>query len=68
MPEHEDRRECIVVNYDQRDKGVFVKYAPIEFRDDGNQPYVAEKAIVELDDGRVVTVDPGQVRFKPKST
>ncbi|MCX8895532.1 hypothetical protein [Vibrio parahaemolyticus] len=64
----DERRECKVFDYGQTYKGTFVKYAAIEFRDDANQPYTAEKAIVELDNGKVVTVDPGQVRFRPKES
>lgn len=58
-----DQRKCIVSDYEKQEKGTFVKYAPIQFYDDGNHPYTAEKAIVELDSGRVVAVDPQCIRF-----
>ncbi|KPM01898.1 hypothetical protein [Vibrio splendidus] len=61
-----ETRKCKVVAYGETKYGSFVKYAPIEYTDEGNHPYTAEKAIVELDDGSVVTVNPSQVRFPPK--
>ena len=64
----DDKRECIVSDYGKQEKGMFVKYAPIQFYDEANHPYTAEKAIVELDSGQVVTVDPQCVRFKPKNS
>lgn len=64
MPD--ERRECRVVAYGETKTGMFVKYAAIKFMDEGNHPYTAEQAIVELDNGTVVTVDPTQIRFRPK--
>lgn len=64
----EEKRECVVVEYGDKKKGMFVKYAPIKFLDDANQPYTAEQAIVELDNGDVITVDPGCIKFRPKES
>ncbi|WP_273799384.1 hypothetical protein [Proteus mirabilis] len=44
-------------------EGNFIKYAPIKMLDNANEPYVAEQAIVELDNGRVVEVNPSEIRF-----
>ncbi|AVI67721.1 hypothetical protein CKQ84_18715 [Shewanella sp. WE21] len=57
-----------VVDYGGTYSGTFIKYAAIAYMDEGNHPYTAEKAIVELDNGRVVTVDPSQIRFKPEES
>lgn len=64
----DEKRECIVSDYEKSEKGIFIKYAPIQYYDDANQPYVAEKAIVELESGRVAVVDPQCIRFKPRTS
>ncbi|AXH61172.1 hypothetical protein [Providencia huaxiensis] len=60
----EEKRRCKVVGIHDQPEGDFIKYAPIKMLDNANEPYVAEQAIVELDDGRVVEVSPSQIRFK----
>ncbi len=62
----DEKRECTVLDYGNKERGIFIKYAPIQFYDDANHSYTAEKAIVELESGRVVTVDPQCVVFEPK--
>ncbi|WP_299202815.1 hypothetical protein [uncultured Amphritea sp.] len=59
----EEKRKCQIEEYGVSKKGTFIKYAPIQYYDEANQSYIAEKAIVELDDGKVVTVDPQCIRF-----
>lgn len=61
----DEKRKCKVVDNGSEKIGTFIKYAPIEKFDEANHSYIAEKAIVELDDGRVVAVDPQSIRFKP---
>ena len=59
----EESRRCIVSSLHSKPEGSFVKFAPVKFYDDGNNPYTAEQAIVELDNGQVITVDPDGIRF-----
>lgn len=59
----EESRRCVVSTFHNKPEGNFVKFAPVKFYDEGNNPYAAEQAIVELDDGRVVTVNPNEIRF-----
>ncbi|GKX47988.1 hypothetical protein [Pectobacterium carotovorum] len=59
----EESRRCTVLIYRDKPEGDFVKFAPVKFTDDGNNPYIAEQAIVELDDGSVVTVAPNEIQF-----
>jgi len=63
MPE--EGRRCEIVRGASIQQGTFIKYAPIEIRDDENRLCVVEKAIVELDNGDVVTVNPSAIRFEP---
>ena len=64
--------DCVPrISHKTQCSGNFIKYAPyapIEYRDEVNHPYTAEKVIVELDNGRVVTVDPRQIRFTPEKS
>ncbi|AVD59474.1 hypothetical protein [Morganella morganii] len=59
----EEKRKCAVISIHDKPQGDFIKYAPIKMLDNANEPYTAEQAIVELDDGRVVVVDPSDIRF-----
>ncbi|WP_205955165.1 hypothetical protein [Pantoea stewartii] len=59
----EEKRRCKVTGMHNSPEGDFVKFAPMKFYDDGNNPYAAEQAIVELDNGKVVAVDPNQIQF-----
>lgn len=59
----EEKRPCkVFLNGDSID-GFFVEYASIESYDDENRVYTCRKAIVELLNGKVVTVNPPQVTF-----
>lgn len=59
----EETRRCKVVTLHDKPEGTFVKFAPVQFYDEGNNPYAAEQAIVELDNGRVITVNPDGIQF-----
>lgn len=59
----EENRRCKIVGRHDKPEGVFVKFAPVKFYDEGNNPYAAEQAIVELDNGRVMTVNPDEIQF-----
>ncbi|WP_288476660.1 hypothetical protein [uncultured Pantoea sp.] len=59
----DEKRRCEVTAFHRIKEGYFIKFAPIKFLDESNQPYVAEQAIVELDGGEVVTVNPNQIKF-----
>ncbi|KEA54659.1 hypothetical protein DT73_00405 [Mangrovibacter sp. MFB070] len=56
-------RRCIIESMYEKPEGNFVQYAPIEVYDDSGQMHTPVKAIVELDDGKVLTVDPKSIRF-----
>jgi len=49
--------------YGDREEGTFVQFAPIATYDDSNQLHSPVMAIIERDDGKVVTVHPNQVNF-----
>ncbi len=59
----DEKRKCIVTRYSREESGTFIKYAPCQFYDESNHIYIAEQAIVELDSGKVATVDPNQITF-----
>lgn len=59
----EEKRRCTVMSLHDKPEGNFIKYAPIKMLDNANEPYVAEQAIVELDNGRVVEINPSEIRF-----
>ncbi|EIV8469739.1 hypothetical protein OC523_007745 [Vibrio vulnificus] len=60
-----ERRKCLVKmnSYDDPEEGYFEQYGTQEKFDDANQPYTITVAIVELSSGRVVMVEPTQVKF-----
>lgn len=59
----EETRRCKIVSMHNHPEGTFIKFAPVKFYDEGNNPYAAEQAIVEMDNGKVVTVNPGEIQF-----
>ena len=60
-----ERRKCLVKmnSYDAPEEGYFEQYGTQVRFDDGNRPYTITVAIVELSSGRVVMVEPTQVKF-----
>ncbi|WP_305840052.1 hypothetical protein [Photobacterium leiognathi] len=60
-----ERRICLVKlnSYDQPSKGYFQMYGQEARWDEANNPYVVTVAIVELLDGRVVSVEPTRIKF-----
>lgn len=58
----ENRRCKVIGSYDEPE-GTFIKYAPIAVYDDSGQLHTPEMAIVELDDGKVMTVKPTAIKF-----
>ncbi|EIV8497388.1 hypothetical protein M2G36_22145 [Vibrio vulnificus] len=61
----DQRRKCLVKlnSYDQPSQGYFETFGNQERRDEANNPYVITVAIVELDDGRVVSVEPTNIKY-----
>ncbi|WP_064546085.1 hypothetical protein [Kluyvera georgiana] len=59
----EKTRRCRIVDAYEQEEGTFIKFAPIRFFDESNHPYVCEQALVEMDNGKVVTVNPGLIHF-----
>lgn len=60
---NESTRRVKVNGMHNSPEGDFVKFAPVKFYDEGNNPYAAEQAIVELDNGKVVCVAPNEITF-----
>lgn len=61
------KRRCVIKDRDLLIKGFFVKYGKAERYDDASNPYTIDVAIVECDDGKVMTVNPNLIIFKPDS-
>lgn len=59
----EETRRCKVLSRHDKPEGTFIKFAPVRFYDEGNNPYAAEQAIVELDNGKVLSVNPDEIHF-----
>lgn len=59
----EENRRCKVTAMGTVAEGTFIKFAPVAAYDEANQLHTPERAIVELDNGRVVTVNPDEIRF-----
>lgn len=59
----EEIRRCKVIGSYGEPEGTFIKYAPIEVYDESGQLRTPEKAIVELDNGKVMTVNPTAIQF-----
>ncbi|MDT7074209.1 hypothetical protein [Citrobacter amalonaticus] len=59
----EETRRCKIVSMHDHPEGTFIKFAPVKFYDEGNNPHVGEQAIVEMDNGKVITVNPGEIQF-----
>ncbi|CAH6324115.1 hypothetical protein ACVGWB_15720 [Enterobacter mori] len=59
----EEKRRVKVTGLYDKPEGTFIKFAPMKFYDDANQLHTAEQAIVELDNGRVINVEPSSIQF-----
>lgn len=61
----EERRKCLVKlnSYEPPSEGYFQMFGQQERRDDGNNAYVITVAIVELLNGRVVSVEPTALKY-----
>ncbi|MFK3762473.1 hypothetical protein [Serratia ureilytica] len=59
----QDNRRCIVHGAYGEPEGTFIKYAPVETYDESGQMRTPEKAIVELDSGEVITINPNKIKF-----
>jgi len=59
----EERRKCIVSDYSKTTNGYFIQFASKVISDEGHNKFQNTIAIVETDDGQVVEVEPGQVKF-----
>lgn len=59
----DEQRRVVVTGLYDKPEGTFVKFAQMKFYDDSNQLHTAEQAIIELDDGRVINVEPSSIRF-----
>lgn len=56
-------RRCEVKYSHEKKQGNFFQFGSSIYFDDGNNPHPKTIAIVELDGGQVVEVDPCMVRF-----
>lgn len=59
----QENRRCIVIGRHGEPEGTFIKFAPIETYDESGQMRTPEKAIVELDNGEVITISPAGIKF-----
>ncbi len=59
----EERRKCIVSDYADKTKAYFIQFAPQVVSDEGHNKFQNTVAIVEAEDGRVLEVEPRQVKF-----
>lgn len=57
----EETRKCEVEGF--HEKGNFVKYGKMVKTDEGNNYFQSDSAIVELDSGRVIEVEPSRIKF-----
>ena len=58
-----ETRKCTVRWSHKTEEGNFVQYGTRIIYDDGNNPLQKSSAIVEMEDGQVVEVDPSQIKF-----
>ncbi|WP_153065806.1 hypothetical protein [Achromobacter xylosoxidans] len=58
-----DVRKCEIHIYGKIQAGNFYRFGDSIYFDDGNNPMPKTVAIVELADGKVVEVEPNQIRF-----
>lgn len=56
----EDKRKCIVSG---RIEAYFIKFGTQIIYDDANNPLQRTSAIVEAIDGRILEVEPSQIKF-----
>ncbi len=57
----EETRRCEVKGF--HEKGNFVKFGQMVITDEGNNYFQRECAIVELDSGQVIEVEPSWIKF-----
>ena len=57
----EETRKCEVEGF--HEKGNFIKYGKMVKTDEGNNYFQSDSAIVELDSGRVIEVEPSRIKF-----
>jgi len=58
-----ETRRCTVRLSHEKKEGNFVQYGTKIIYDEGNNPLQASSAIVEMDDGSVVEVEPSRIVF-----
>lgn len=58
-----ESRRCQVKDYHETKQGNFIQFGIGVYHDEGNNPHQKTIAIVELDGGQVIEVDPGMIKF-----